>query len=182
MFTKPLMAIALVSILGTSAMAEPTPQPQIPWFQTQMTTKDARPADTGLNESVSSSETSPVVISNTLDFKMNNNLQVGECLSFVNVSKKLITSVRFHFSGENSFHETVLNKNGDRDGAFSAGVNIDGPSSVDQFNVGVNGGSLGGANQKIRNCWVFFIDNQFPQSVTVTVNRVMFADGTQWRE
>ena len=122
----------------------------------------------------------PVQVVEQLMVRLNDNLRYVGCVSFLNTSQKLITAIRFDFNLINAFHESSAHFHGDRIGEFSPGVTIAGPANVDQYNVGVGGGSLSGANQKVRNCWNYYVSGSAPQSMTVNVQRVIFADGSEY--
>lgn len=122
----------------------------------------------------------PVMVYDQQMIKLNDNLRYAGCVNFLNMSQKLITAVRFDFNMVNAFHESVSHFHGDRTGTFSPGVSIQGPQNLDDYNIGVRGGSLGGANQKIKNCWLNYINGTEPQSMEVTVTHVIFADGSEW--
>jgi hypothetical protein len=122
----------------------------------------------------------PIAIVNQIAFPLNDRVRYAACVSFLNTSKKLITAVRFDFNLINAFHESISHFHGDRLGEFSAGVTIDGPTDVRTYNIGDGGGSLGGANQKIKNCWLYYSENQQAVNMTVAVTHVIFADGSEW--
>jgi len=117
-----------------------------------------------------------------MHFPLRDGLRHEVCLSFVNTSQTLITAVRFGIFVTDAFGDVVTNAHGDRLGEFSPGVDIYGPQNVEEYNTAVRGGTLGGANQKIRNCWSFY-----PKTggqvvhLSVRVMKVIFADGTHWR-
>lgn len=167
----PDVALSQDVTTAPSVIAIPAPASQVPSpASTQSSSLEMPP----------SSETVPVQIVDQMMLPLNDRLRYAACVSFLNASQKLITAVRFDFNMINAFHESVSHFHGDRIGEFSPGVTIAGPANVGQYNTGVNGGSMGGANQKIKNCWYYYLSGGIPQSMQASVVHVIFADGTEW--
>lgn len=109
----------------------------------------------------------PVQVVGTYMKQLNGNLQYSACVSFLNTSQKLITAVRFDFNLYNAFHESTAHYYGDRIGEFSPGVTIAGPEKDWQFST------------SLANCFTFY-SYGVAQTMVAKVQRVMFADGTEW--
>jgi hypothetical protein len=124
----------------------------------------------------------PIQVVDEIRFPLNDRVRHVVCVSFLNTSQTLITAVRFDFIATNTFHEVVAHVHGDRMGEFSPGVTIDGPKNVDEYNTAIRGGTLGGANQKIRNCFRYFPTGGVPVVVNARATHVIFADGSEWIE
>jgi hypothetical protein len=124
-------------------------------------------------------EAVPVQITNSMHFRLRDGLRHEVCLSFVNTSQNLITAVRFGIHITDAFGDSAMNLHADRLGEFSPGIEIDGPQSIDEYNIAVRGGTFGGANQKVRNCWSFYPKSQVVH-LDVQVTKVLFADGSRW--
>lgn len=123
----------------------------------------------------------PVQITNVMAIPLNNHVQWAECVSFVNTSPKLIVAVQFDVALTTVFNDPIVDNRGDRTGNFAQGITIDGPANVDDYNIGVRGGSFGGANQKIQNCWTVYLTQGQPGAGTAYVSKVLWADGTTWK-
>jgi hypothetical protein len=126
-----------------------------------------------------SSNAAPVRVVHQFAIKLSDTGRYAACVSFLNGSSRMITAVRFEFNMIDAFHGSIAHFHGDRIGEFAPGVTIEGPLTIGDYNIGTSGGSYGGGNQKVQNCWTYYVDGT-PETVTVEVTRVIYADGSEW--
>jgi hypothetical protein len=115
---------------------------------------------------------SPVAVSNPFVVKVSA-LKFRTCLDFKNVSDKPIQAVRFGFAYGDAFGGVTDGIYGDRTGTFGPGVMIAGPGQHP------NAFQLNDA--AYQNCWVTDQGFTSVSSLSVSVLKVIFADGTTWQ-
>jgi hypothetical protein len=99
------------------------------------------------------------------------------CVSFMNVSDRPIKTIEFSFSYVDVWGTTLANVEVSREGIFSPGVLIQGPTYQPGSPYVVENKFPG---YQVKNCWQEDVNSPLLYTVTASVLNVTYSDGTQW--